>query len=311
MTKILHLSDTTLSGSPIRICNLINSQSVHQARHIVWKRRVFERVFPVDMVGEEMTNEELYYWVHEWADVLHFHNRWKRQEIIKKVGLPKRKKGVIQIHSPRFEEGHQEEVDSGLPLAIIAQYHVREWPELRYIVPNVVDINQVKPVFKPSRNIPLVCYAPSSPNGRGWNNKSYNTVHPILKKLQMIEGKILYDRVISKPFDECMAHKMVADIGIDEVSTGSYHLSSLEYLAMGVCTIGKIDPLCEKVIKDLTGCKTLPWYQSSEETFSTDFNRLVASHEYKKHGDLARAWMEKFWTARFLCDKYINMYKDL
>ena len=305
------MSDTTLSGSPVRIAGLMNAHSNHPSHHIVWHRKIFNRVFPVDMVGAEMSRDELHYWVHEWADVLHFHNRWKRQEIFKVIPMPKKKKGVIQIHSPREEEGHQEEVDSGLPLAIIGQYHVRQWPELKFIVPNVVDINAVKPVFKPERPVPLVCYAPSSPNGKGWNNKSYNTVHPVLKRLQVDDGKIYYNRVVNKPFDECMLQKQIADIGIDEISTGSYHLASLEYLAMGVCTIGKIDALTERVIKDLTGCKTLPWLQSSEETFKADMLELIRTREYKKIGDFGRAWMEKNWSPRFLSKKYSDMYEAL
>ncbi len=310
--KILHLSDTSLSGSPYRLSQLYNKHSKHESRQICWQRIIFNRVFPADMVGQSMSNDELYYWVHEWADVIHYHNRYKRQNIFKLIPVPQ-KKGVIQIHSPREEEGHQEELESGLPLAIIAQYHVRQWPELSYIVPNVVDIDDPlhKPIKKPTvGTIPRINYSPSSPNGRGWNNKSYDVVVPVLKQLERT-GKVYFDRIIGATHEDCMLYKQSANIGIDEISTGSYHMASLEFLSQGVCCVGHIDEQCEKVIKDLTGCSELPWFQSSEKTFKSDIEGLIKSREYEQIGLNSRKWMEKYWNQKKLCSKYTKMYEDL
>lgn len=310
--KILHLSSTTLSGAPYRLSQVYNKYSGHESRHICWTDIIYNRVFPCDLVGSAMSKDELKHWL-DWADVLHFHNRWKRQEIFKDVSMPD-KPSVIQIHSPREEEGHHEEVASGVPLAIIAQYHVRQWPELEFIIPNVVDIYDgihQPPKEKLKKVLPLISYAPSSPCGRGWNRKSYPTVSPILKRM-FFGRKIFYDRLVGLPYLECMKKKQQADIGIDEISTGSYHMSSLEYLSMGVCTIGRLDEQTEKVLKDLTGAQTLPWTQTTEGKFKHLIVELVNNPEMvKHHGNEARLWMEKYWDPKVLCSHFTNMYERL
>ena len=101
--KILHLSDTTLSGAPHRLSNVFSKYAGegHESRHMVWLPVVFDRVFPVDLCSQHMTKEEIQKWF-DWADVIHYHNRYKRQMIFTKTGLtPPKKPSLIQIHSPR------------------------------------------------------------------------------------------------------------------------------------------------------------------------------------------------------------------
>lgn len=311
--KVLHLSDTTLSGAPLRLSNVFNKYSEHESRHMVWMPIVFDRVFPTDLISQHMTREEIEKWF-EWADVIHYHNRYKRQMIFTKTGLtPPNKPSVIQIHSPRESENFKEELESGIPLAVIAQYHVRQWPELRFIVPNVVDIYDPShmPIQKPTRLQPIVSYAPSNTSCKGWDNKSYGIVSPALKKLYMGTREINYQRITKMPFLECLKLKQNADIGIDEVSTGSYHMSSLEYLSMGVATIGYLDKECEKVVKDLTGASWLPWVQSSELAFNKDITKLVRNKNYADVGAKSRQWMETYWNPDALCTFWADLYGRL
>lgn len=313
MANILHLSDTTLSGSPYRIAALHAKYSKkHESRHLVWHKVFAGRTFSTDMVAPEMSRDELMYWVHEWADILHFHNRWKRQELFKVIPYPKNKLGVIQIHSPREEEGHLEEIDSGLPLAIIAQYHVRQWKEHSFVVPNVVDINEQyhKPTWRPERAIPKIAYSPSMPSGIGWNRKSYPVVNPTLTKMNSL-GLIDYCRITDMTHLECMISKQNADIGIDEVSTGSYHMSSLEFLSQGVCCIAGVDKHCAKVLMDLTGADHLPWFHATESNFKERLRQLIDSNEYSAIGYNGRKWMEKYWSPKVLLGHYDKMYQSL
>lgn len=312
--KILHLSDTTLSGAPHRLAQAFTkySNGKHEARHLVWHPVVFDRIFPYDLCSQHMTREEIQKWF-DWADVIHYHNRYKRQEIFKKNKLaPPKKPSIIQIHSPRASENFTEEIESGIPIAVIAQYHVREWPELSYVVPNVVDIydHLHMPTEKPKRLQPIVSYAPSNTICTGWDNKSYGTVSPVLKRMYM-NREIQYQRITKVPFLECLKLKQNADIGIDEVSTGSYHMSSLEYLSMGVATIGNIDEQCERVLKDLTGASWLPWVQSSEKNFHKDIMMLVRNKTYFEIGEKSRAWMEEYWKPESIRDFFIELYKRL
>lgn len=313
--KILHLSDTTLSGSPIRLSRLFSKYSGHEARYITSTPVIGDRVFPCDMVAENLSNDELEAWL-DWADVLHFHNRWKRQEIFRRVPFTyKNKPSVIQIHSPRFSEDFTEEVKSKKPLAIIAQYHPREWKkELSYIIPNVVDIYDDIHVYNPRKHghrVPIVGYSPSNWNAKGWDNKGYGFMNDYLKRLEMFQGAIAYQRIIRKPFLEAMLMKQSCHIGVDEVVTGSYHLSSLEFLAMGCATFAYLDEETEAVAKECLGADKLPWLNVREDRFKTVFRHMLQEGSWDNEGIASRKWMEKYYDPKRLCDIYTSMYKDI
>lgn len=313
--KILHLSDTTLSGSPIRITDLLNKYTEHKARHIVWSNHIQNqpwRKFKVDLEGRVMDVDSVQA-MFDWADVIHYHNRYSRQEIFKKFGLiPPNKPSVIQIHSPRASEDFKPEVLSGLPLAIIAQYHVRQWPEARYILPNVVDINapENRRDQLPRTGRPVVSFAPSNWNAKGWDNKGYSVVAPILKKMAL-NRKIFSQIITSQSHEKTMELKRGADIAIDEIITGSYHLSSLEYLSLGVPCFANIDEQTAKVVRLLTGCTDLPWIQANKDDFERKLVHLVESESWRELGDFSRQWMEQYWAPGILAKNYVEMYEDL
>lgn len=311
--RILHLSDTTLSGSPIRIVDVINKYTYHEARHLVWQP-VFEyRKFKTDLVGESMALDELYSWL-EWADILHFHNWYNKSKILQALGIkPPINPTVVQMHSPRRSNIFDSDDKSRAKLAIVAQYHVREWPELDFIVPNVVDFTA--PEYQRnkaySKERPIVSYAPSNCVCGGWDNKGYNHVAPLLKRLN-IKRTLAYDPIIRRPHDRAMELKARADLGIDEFMTGSYHLSGLEYLALGVGCFGYIDELTERVIRDLTGCgEALPWIQVNSDTFKGKLLQIVRSKSWSIHGEESRRWIEKYWHPKFLAKCYADMYESL
>lgn len=312
--NVLHLSDTTLSGAPGRLSNLLTKHSSGKikSRHLVWHRVIYNRVFDVDVCSSELTKEEIEKHL-KWADVIHYHNRYSRQLIFTKHGLkPPKKPSIIQIHSPRGSEDFSEEVTSKIPIAVIAQYHTRQWPELKFIVPNVVDITDPlhSPIIKPIRNVPIVSYAPSNVICKGWDNKSYMTVNPVMKRF-MFDRLLTYKRIVSVPHRVCLQLKQDSDIGIDEVSTGSYHMSSLEYLSMGVACIGNLDKDCQAAIKNVTGADNLPWIMSSEGTFSNDIRNIIKSGEYMSVGRDSRLWMEKYWNPKKLVNYFSDIYKNL
>lgn len=306
---ILHLSDTTLSGAPYRASQLLNKYTEHESRHIVWQAKIHDRVFPTDLVGSEMTKDQLQCWVNK-ADIIHYHSRYKRQQIFKVVEVPK-KPSVIQIHSPRESEDFSEELSSGIPLAIIAQYHVRQWPEKTFVVPNCIDIHDDfhKPAPKPSKYVPVVGYSPSNANGRGWDDKSYGIIAHILKRMQL-NGEAVYNFIYKKPWVEAMMRKNYSNFGIDEISTGSYHMSGLEFLSMGVPCICKIDSQTSDAIKQVTGCSELPFINADAHNIKSVLNNLKNMDATQMSKD-ARLWMETYWNPKHLTDQYIEIYRKL
>jgi hypothetical protein len=314
MTNVLHLSDTPLSGSPIRITKLLNKYSSrYKARHIVWKPIVAARSFEVDAVAQEMQPDQIR-GLFKWADIIHYHNRWKRQQIFSYADIePPQKKSVIQVHSPKLSEDFSQEIESKIPIAVIAQYHTRQWPTATYLVPNVVDI--MDPVYmpmegKPDRPLPVVSYAPSNTNMTGWNDKGYGIIMPHLKRMKF-DNKIILQLIIEKPHDVAMKLKRGADISIDEIATGSYHLSSLEYLSMGVPCFCLIDHLTARAVRDVTGCEELPWIIANKDSFLPTLQGIMHERSWAELGKQARAWMEKYWNPQFLLKSYEDMYDDL
>lgn len=315
--KVLHLSDTTLSGSPYRLSKIFNKYTAHEARYIVWQDVFEHRVFPCDLTGPTLKKSEIIHWF-EWADVIHYHNRWRRQEIFNKVSFDhvKNKPSVIQIHSPRLSEDFSDEIESGVPLAIIAQYHPREWEkELSYIVPNMVDLydGTHEPDYKKYviSSKPRVGYSPSNWNAKGWDNKGYGLTNGLLKRMFMFESKIDYMRIIQKPFLDAMAMKRGCHIGIDEVMTGSYHMSSLEFLAMGCATFAHLDEKTLSAIKEVTGCSNVPWINTDRYKFESVLRKLIKDEMWVDIGKGSRAWMEKYWDPRKLSEIFVNMYSDI
>jgi len=312
--KVLHLSDTTISGAPFRIHSLFKNNRAlgYVSRHIVWHPTTGFRVFPTDMVGSEMEEKDLKFWL-DWADIIHYHNRYARQEIFQKLGTPPPDKpSVIQMHSPRHEdENFEAEAASGVPLAVVAQYHPREWPEASFLVPNVVDIEEIRPHKRPPlRRVPVVSYAPSNHNGKGWNDKGYAFTAPILKKMQL-RGLIKYAPVIKRPYELMMQLKSGADIGIDEVATGSYHLSSLEYMALGVPCICRLDEKTQEVVRNLTGCDWLPWVDANEHSLERILRDIIQKQQWPGLGARSRRWMEQYWSPEVLLNHYIEMYEEI
>lgn len=311
--NILHVSDNTHSGSPIRIVDLFNKYTEHRAKHLVWEPITGYRKFKVDMVSSSMPQDEIMSWFR-WADFICYHNKYKSQSIFKKVafsGIPERP-AIIQIHSPR-EKIDSEVLDSGLPLAIVAQYHVRQWPEANHIVPNVVDI--FDPAYQraaapPTTRLPVVSYAPSNWNAKGWDDKGYGVVAPLLKRLKL-EGIIDFQPIVMQPHNKAMAEKKKADIGIDEIATGSYHLSSLEYLSLGIPCFANLDNQTEAVVKNLTGASFLPWVKADKSNFRSRLLEILPYSARSELGRLSRQWMEQFWNPEVLVSHYMKAYKEL
>lgn len=157
----------------------------------------------------------------------------------------------------------------------------------------------------------VISYAPSNTNARGWNDKSYHIVNRVLKRMRY-EGMIDYQLIHNKPFDEVMRLKREALLGVDEVSTGSYHLSTLEYLSLGVPCIVGTDALTDKVVRDLTGCQELPFIKANKDNFETVVRNLIRDRDHLNElSRSSRDWMECFWSPEKLCLVYKNMYDKL
>jgi len=225
------------------------------------------------------------------------------------------KKRVWQVHSPRntkwvdLTAGLKDKQAKHL---VIGQYHPRQWPECK-IVPNVIDIwdEKLMPHWGIRNEIPRVVYSPSRIGLSGWDDKGYKETQPILQKLVDV-GMITAEIIYNTPYAECLAKRKKADIAIDELVTGSYHLCSLESLSAGLVTFAGLDDIQINTLKDLTGAEELPWVVARPETLVREFTKLlVAGGPLGAARRKARAWMEKYWEPEVTTEKFLRIYESL
>ena len=198
----------------------------------------------------------------------------------------------------------------------MAQYHVRFYPEATHVLPNILPINdkQYTPILaKWDTDSCLVSFAPSNTNLRGWDDKGYDFIAPVLTKLEQ-SGIITKDIIVNTPYQECLNRKRWAHIGIEELITGSYHLSFLEYMSAGCVTLHNMDELTLNAMQMIVGeqgIEELPAIQANITNVSEIVTKLARYSGLADTGNQSRAWMEKFWNPDVLAAKLVKIYEEL
>lgn len=321
MIKVTHITNNPIAGAPINLSLALNKfhGDKIKSRHIAGSDRNENRIYKTDLLTTKNSYEELRKAVHE-ADVLHFHNFYLNScDLFHRYpdlrALARRKPRVWQVHSPRdtkwmdIEEGLRDDQAKHL---VIGQYHPRQWPECE-IVPNIIDITL--PEYTPQArkwDMPLrLVFSPSRIKSFGWDSKGYDETYPILVKLvtaKVITAEIIFDR----PHAECLEKRSQAHISIDEVVTGSYHLTSLESLAQGLVTIAGLDSQQLKTLKELTGSASHPWLIARPQNLESQIRMVAESPAIaQRFASDARKWMEECWHPKKMTERFVEIYKGL
>ena len=249
--KILHLCRSPLAGAPVRLSNFLNKNGIESK--CIQSRLSSMKVIPDVVWGKGKEDLKQFKEYLNWADIIHIHNQpplHKNSEgwqILSNINKP----FVYQMH------GEPEKVISEMfnvikkwvridRIACIAQYQAVRLKSLLkddfYSVRNVVDIcdpllqykevnnEKIKVTYSPSNKEPLEKLKKKRKST--WAYKSYSEVSAILNELES-KGIIEKDIIYGERFDECLKRRASGDIHIDDIYTGSYHLSSLEGLSQG------------------------------------------------------------------------------
>ena len=327
--KILHLSRTSLAGAPFRLNQLLNKYSNSTVRSRVATGVASNIRFPVDYQvpfskrGKEYflkTTDELISMIEE-ADIIHIHNYPPFSQNSEAWSKIAKKKTILQLHSPPSVSEHlykllvsKIKIDR---ILVIAQYHAvyLNIPGMD-IVRNIVDINDdyLKP-FIVKNSKPVISYSPSNNASREqisteWAYKSYNEVKDALDNIRNKADIVFH---LGMPWLDSLKKRRRANIHIDEVSTGSYHLSSLEGLSQGKIVIANIAPWMEDIIKRVTGSNSIPWFKTTEDNILSTLNELVSKDwgYILEHQRNSRKWMEKYWAPEIIIKDYTSIYNRL
>lgn len=249
--KILHLTNTTLAGAPGMLSQAINNYSKHCSTVVQFNDKGPART--------AFQPESLYLDQSEWAsswlssaidqsDVIHIHNIIPTYvlSILAEADL-KNKKLIYQVHSPLYEPPNLGDVseDMGLPFnvkLVVGHFHPRQFPNFQ-IVPNCLFRRNMFTKFSCAPNKKTrVLFSPSSKARLRWSAKSSLQVDHALAALDHDSALDIVLFTDMAP-EMLIMHRLGADITIDEVLTGSYHLVSYEGLACGNAVINGCDQL--------------------------------------------------------------------
>jgi hypothetical protein len=211
-------------------------------------------------------------------------------------------------------------VNDKTPSLVIAQYPERSFPFAR-IAPNIVPIND--DVYTPCKErigVIQIAYSPSFKssawdtiqNGSRFDTKGAPETIQLLHQIKSRHRNIHLQIITDKPHAECLRLKRESTLAIDDLITGSYHLSSLETLSMGKPSLCFIDKRTEYIIKEITGCSEIPWINTKIEEAEYVLDAFLTDPKLmQSFGAESRRWMERYWNDASLVSHYEYAYDDL
>ena len=323
---ILHFCLTPLAAAPYRICEALNMLEGVTARSIVLDAQGYSKLsFPSDLIWSEHKAEILA--LLEKADLLHLHNF---------VGLDCDKFTPIDFQAlwdkdmPMVRHFHsnpdsicsylkitrQQLDDCPIPKLVLCQFQERYYPTAKTI-PNVVT-NFTRSTSEPSDTI-RIGYSPSNfrtAREKRWDTKGYhetkrlliNFMHKANRQGLNVELDIM-ERVA---FDECLKRKAACDIVIDDLVTGSYHMSALEGLASGTIVLTFADNRVIAETMKLTQEQFPPIINTKLEElqnvlFHLAKNRALISHIKQATYD----WMQTYWQPKERAQQFVVIYQQV
>lgn len=238
----------------------------------------------------------------------------------------RRARFIRQFHTHPLTIAHGDEicartiVESPIPQLVIGQYHERCYPRAR-VVPNIVPVedDRYTPILRAGTD-PVVFFAPTvdypatdvDSERTRWETKGARETVALLYRVVETCGKGRIVVRTSIPHDQCLREKQASDIAIDEMVTGSFHLTGLEALAQGLPTFAYLDARCLDTLAELVGTCGNPWLNFRLEEAEKPLIELINDGELRREmGAFARDWMEKHYSDREMVNHYVRAYEDL
>lgn len=318
---VLHMSYTPLAGAPIRLVNTINKYTTFNARLINFNPYIYEnRVFEEDLIWEKDKEEALE--LLSKADIIHFHHWMELDNNGFNIDFNRIVKNnckfIRMFHSNINFISHNNEnkrntiINDNIPKLVIPHSPERSFLNA-IVVPNIVPINDED--YKPlnmNNEKPIIFYSYTYNNygfSSRWDTKGYPEVSELLNEFKDIS---YIQKITNTPFFECLKLKRQSDIVIDDIITGSYHLTSLEALSQGKPVLSYLDNRTQYILRELTGAEELPFVNVKVEEAKYVLKELCENKKLRDEiGAYSRKWMEKYYNDKDLIKIYVQVYEDL
>ncbi|WP_243438347.1 glycosyltransferase [Fundidesulfovibrio soli] len=317
--RVIHFSITPLAGMPIRLVQALRRHTGIDARLADLQRF---GLYDHDLVHAESPDD-----VRElaWsADVIHLHNYLDldSQQFtgVDFRALARAGKAVVrQFHSsPELIAGVmgigvRELLEQPLPALAIAQYPERLFPRAR-VVPNFVPEHD--PAYLPSGEPPQwdVFFSPTKTMSAWedrWSTKAMPEASEAIARAAEHSGcraKV----VTGLPLAEALDLKRLSRIVVDDLVTGSYHLTGLEGAAQGKCVLSFLDERSLMLLRRFSGSEEHPFLNVRLEDAQRALEELLAGPSLVEDAGIrARAWVERHWREERMVLHYEEAYELL
>ena len=317
--RVLHFSITPLAGMPIRLVQALRRHAGVDARLADLKRF---GLYDHDLVFQESPGEILEL---AWAaDIIHLHNyldlssrAFGRVDFGELARAGKRV--VRQFHSsPDLVAGvmgisAEDLLAQDIPCLAIAQYPERLYPKAM-VVPNFVPENEAS--YLPSSTVPRwdIFYSPTkdmSAWADRWSTKGMPEASAIIKASAK-RTRCTTRVVTGRPLAEVLAEKRASRIVVDDLVTGSYHLTGLEGLSQGKCVLSYLDERSQALLRHFSGTDDHPFVNVRLEEAGAVLEHLAADPALTLElGGEGRRWLTNHWPEERMVRHYARVYELL
>jgi hypothetical protein len=322
--KIVHFSNNSLAGMPLRLSRSLNALTEHDVRLVDLERYDLKQLgwYDHDVIFRESPEEAIA--LAEEADILHLHNFLDLASTdfapIDFAALQKRGKVVVrQFHSipqlvaERMGRPLEDVMEDDLPWLVISHYPERYYPRAR-VVPNFLP--QDDPAYRPPAGEPEydIFFGPTKMYDAWesrWSTKGApQTIH-LMERLAWDTGCVV-KWMHGKPLNEVLAVKRASRIVLDDMANGSIHLSGLEGLCQAKPVLCFLDERMVEVLRCLSGTSWHPFInvrlEDAEEVLRY---LLVHQEEAAGMGREGRRWIDEHWSDRALVRHFTEAYDIL
>ncbi len=317
--SVIHIAATPLVGAPMRIVYALNKFTKYNARLITLFPDYYgKRTHPGDLVWSDDREQSME--LLKKADIIHLHHYFDIEKNnlfqvnFRKI-VPKTCRFVRQFHvhpAVYNKKNPKSVIDDELPQLVIPNFHERFFVHAR-VMPNILSDEEIKSAD--DNSCCKIVHASTLPNvsawKRRWNTKGTPEIRKILKKLSK-KATFEYEIITHTPFLECMQKKAAADIIIDDLVTGSYHLNALEGLTLGKVTLSYVDSRADFVLRKLTGSNHLPFLNVPLEHSASVLQWLIENPDSTKAiGTENKKWFDEYYSPEKVIHHFTEAYDDL
>lgn len=319
--RIVHFAVTPLAGAPLRITQAVNAHTEHEAR-LVDLCRYGSEDFGQDVVFRE--TPELAIELAEQADIIHFHNYLDLDSPqfspINFRQLQRKGTRILRhFHSHPDLVASRMGIDAAtllaqdIPSVVIGQFQERFYPRSR-IVPNFIPEND--PLYLPATETPKhdVFFSPTNLRCAWdcrWNTKGTPQTHAAIMAACKRHGAS-WVLVHKTPLRQTLAAKQASRIVVDDVITGSYHLTGMEALSQGKPVLAHLDHRTLAILHHFSGTAANPFINVTlEETLPVLEHLLSCPDDAAAIGAESRSFMTTRWRAADMVQHIDEAYRML